>query len=135
MWGVFEAQDVVGQRATEFLDMVLMVAAHPEQLETVWSSGVTPSEWSDLPAFQILWRHVQQLPHQYESEDRLNRVLQNVRSFTQQVTQRQEITAAEALEALEERLGPGSYQFEFRRRLRVLRTRDRDIDASPNHAA
>ena len=113
MWGVFEAQDVVGQRAIEFLDMVLMVATQPEQLETVWSSGVTPSEWSDLPAFQILWRHVQQLPHQYESEDRLNRVLQNVRSFAQQALRKQEVTATEALTVLEERLGPARISLNF----------------------
>ncbi len=124
MWGVFEAKEVVGQRATEFLDMVLMVAAYPQKIEAVWSSGNDAAEWPNLTAFQELWQHVQQLPHHYESEDRLIRMLQSVRHFTQQVTGKQTVTAADALAALENRLGPGGYQFEFRRRLRALRNRD-----------
>jgi len=133
MWGVFEAKEVVGQRATEFLDMVLMVAAYPEKVEAVWSSGRDPAEWPNLEDFRKLWQYVQQLPHQYESEDRLIRMLQSVRSFTQNMTEKRTITATEALAALENRLGPGAYQFEFRRRLRALQNRDNN--AASNQSA
>lgn len=125
MWGVFEAKEVVGQRATEFLDMVLMVAAYPQEIEAVWSSKRDPAEWPSLLAFEKLWQHVQRLPHQYE-EDQLIQMLQSVRNFTQQLTEKETVTAADALSVLEKRLGPGAYQFEFRRRLRALQNRDND---------
>jgi ABC-type Mn2+/Zn2+ transport system ATPase subunit len=127
MWGVFEAPDVVGQRAIEFLDMVLVVAAYPDQLERVWSAERAPAEWSELPEFRALWEQVQKLPHHYESKERLRRALLSVRSYTQQITGAHTIAAVQALEALEARLGPGAYQLEFRRRLRALQDRDRDV--------
>jgi len=133
MWGVFEVPDVVGQRATEYLDMVLMVAAYPEQLERVWASATDPGRWQNLPEFSVLWEHVQRLPHTYESPDRLVRVLDSVRQYTRQVTGQDAISATQALTALEERLGPGAYQFEFRRRLRALR--NRKTDAASNQSA
>jgi len=133
MWGVFEVPDVVGQRATEYLDMVLMVAAYPEQLERVWASATAPDNWQDLPEFAILWEHVQRLPHAYENQDRLVRVLDSMRQYTRHVTGQDAISATRALEVLEERLGPGAYQFEFRRRLRALR--NRKTDAASNQPA
>jgi energy-coupling factor transporter ATP-binding protein EcfA2 len=36
MLRIFGASDVVGQRANEFLDMVLKVSSHPKQVEAVW---------------------------------------------------------------------------------------------------
>jgi hypothetical protein len=122
MRGVFGAPDTVGQRATEFLDLLLMVAARPDQVQAVWAIETDEAIRQSL-AFQQLWEFVQTLPHEYESDRRLLDLLRSVRSYTRKTTGRVQITVADVLEVLEDRLGPGYYQFEFRRRLHALRGR------------
>ena len=129
MRGIFGAPDTVGQRATEFLDLLLMVAARPAQVQAVWAIEADEAI-RQSPAFQQLWEFVQTLPHEYESDSRLLDILRSVRSYTRETTGRAEITVADALEVLEDRLGPGYYQFEFRRRLHALR--ERGSNAAPD---
>jgi energy-coupling factor transporter ATP-binding protein EcfA2 len=124
MLGIFDAKDVVGQRANEFLDMILKIAAHPEEVESVWSMSGDLADVDDSAAFKSLWRYVGELPHNYESPDRLMSVLRSVRDYTQKETSRDQVSVTDALSVLEKRIGPGYYQFEFRRRLRALNKRE-----------
>jgi ABC-type hemin transport system ATPase subunit len=134
MWGIYEAEEVVGQRATEFLDTVLMVAGMPDAVDSIWASP--RDEWTSQPSFQALLTHIQQLRHTNQTEEQLQKylteLLENVQSYTAQTTREHRVTAVSALEALQDRLGPGAYQFEFRRRLRALR--NRNSNASPSQS-
>lgn len=130
MRDVFDAPESVGQRATEFLDLVLMVAAYPDEVQAVWSFSANGQsvQIMDTPAFQQLLTAVAELPHNYgNANDRgeyVLKVLQSVQSYTRTITQKNEITVVDAIDALQDRLGPGYYQFEFRRRRRALRERE-----------
>ena len=124
MLGIFGAKDSVGQRANEFLDMVLKVAAHPDEVEAVWNMNGDMAAVDNSAAFRSLWQYVSELPHYYESRDRLRNVLHSVREYTQKETHRNQVSVADALRVLEKRIGPGYYQFEFRRRLRALDKRE-----------
>ena len=130
MRDVFDAPESVGQRATEFLDLVLMVAAYPDEVQAVWSFSANgqSAQVIDTLAFQQLLTAIAELPHNYgNANDRseyILKVLQSVQSYTRTITQKNEITVVDAIDALQDRLGPGYYQFEFRRRRRALRERE-----------
>lgn len=135
MLKIFGAPDIVGQRANEFLDMVLKVAAHPAQVEAVWEMmgavndvEVAGDSNEDSAAirqsndFKRLWKLVKSL-HPYEDDTRLYNVLHSIRRYTQTVTRIERIRVPDALKVLEGRLGPGYYRFEFSRRLGILESR------------
>lgn len=119
---IFNAPDTVGQRATEFLDMLLMVIAKPEDAEAIWRMKDEGSI-----ALQHLLDYVSKLPHNYGDEEqirqRLLSLLGAIRSFTQEATGQTEVSVVAAVEALRQRIGPGYYEFEFSRRLRALQQR------------
>lgn len=136
---IFDAPESVGQRAAEFLDLVLMIAAYPAEVRAVWVQDTrvrTLQELQERPEFERL-REVIKIPsYIYRDEDqmeqlntRLARVLRSVHRYTQRITGQIEVTIADALDVLQERIGPGYYQFEFRRRLLALR---RDSNAASN---
>lgn len=133
MTNIFEAPDTVGQRAAEFLDMVLDVATHPDQVEVIWGMNGNNAAIRDTEAFQQLWSSVRELPHHYENDMRLINMLRSVRSYTKMVTQKEQVNLVDALSALEKRLGSGFYQFEFRRRLRALK--ERTPNAPPHQSS
>jgi ABC-type multidrug transport system ATPase subunit len=126
---VFEAEDIVGQRANEFLDMVLKLASFPQQVETVWSmfNGSDPSKSAETEQqihrsteFQQLWQEVRAL-HNYENEDRLYSVLAAIKKYIRpEGINANGIKVADVLQAVESKLGPGYYRFEFNRRLASL---------------
>lgn len=121
MTNIFEAPETVGQRASEFLDMVLDVATHPDDVHAIWRMNGDNSAIRNTDAFRRLWSSVRRLPHHYENDIRLIDMLRSVRSYTQRVTQREQVSLIDALSTLESKVGPGFYQFEFRRRLRALK--------------
>lgn len=128
MTGIFNASEPVGQRATEFLDLILTIAAHPEQVQTIWSLDGNDEAIRRSKAFQNLLEFTEELPHSYGSDENgareqyLLNALRSVREYTQQQQpEKTEITVVDALTELQKRIGPGYYQFEFRRRLRSLR--------------
>ncbi|NDJ24439.1 AAA family ATPase [Nostoc sp. B(2019)] len=134
MIDIFDAPESVGKRATEFLDLVLMLAAHPDHVQTVWA--VIDSERTtilQLPEFQQLREFVQELPHQYDGNDseqldeQILRVLKSIRKYTQRKRDKEDVSVTETLEVLKEKIGPGYYEFEFRRRLRALRERESSV--------
>jgi energy-coupling factor transporter ATP-binding protein EcfA2 len=134
MIDIFDAPESVGKRATEFLDLVLMLAAHPDHVQTIWA--VIDSERTTilrLPEFQQLRAFVQELPHQYDGNDseqldeQILRVLKSIRKYTQRERNKEDVSVTETLEVLKEKIGPGYYEFEFRRRLRALRERESSV--------
>lgn len=126
---IFEAEDIVGQRANEFLDMVLKLAAYPQQVETVWSlfngsdasnSNAIKQQIHESKEFQHLWKEVKTL-HNYNDENRLFNVLSALKTYVRsEGVNANEITMKDALQAVEKKLGPGYYRFEFNRRLASL---------------
>jgi len=141
MRDIFHAPESVGQRAAEFLDLLLILAASPNRVQAFWASdgpGVTEETLRVTPAFgelsEVLRARVPRALRRNEDptaqlDQLLMRMLRAVRRYTQRVTGRREISMADAVEALYQRLGPGYYQFEFRRRLQALR---RDSNAASN---
>lgn len=126
MQHIFNAPDTVGQRATEFLDMLLMAIGQPEDVEAVWRmDGHTNIELSE--PFHRLYQSLGQVPHYYGSEsetrERLLDTLQAVRRFAEGVTGQSSVSVTDVVKVLRDRLGPGYYEFEFNRRLRALQQR------------
>jgi energy-coupling factor transporter ATP-binding protein EcfA2 len=133
---VFGASESVGQRATEFLDLVLMLAAHPDQVEAIWQMNGDRAAVQNSPEFDQLRSFMQELPHQYwdgsieDFDTQLLNTLNSIHTYAQQLMLDRAIRVTDAIESLQEKLGPGYYQFEFRRRLRALR--ERESSASQN---
>lgn len=131
---VFDAPETVGQRATEFLDMILMLAAYPEQVQTLWeldaARGNGTESMREHPAFAQLMGYLQELPHNYGTPEEHAKLLANTlrafREYTERARRTAPVSVADAVTVLQELLGPGYYQFEFRRRLRAIRGSDTD---------
>ncbi|BAY33701.1 hypothetical protein NIES2107_56020 [Nostoc carneum NIES-2107] len=134
MIDIFDAPESVGKRATEFLDLVLMLAAHPDHVQTVWAVIESePTTILQLPEFQQLREFIKELPHKYDGKDsekldeQILRVLKSIRKYTQKERDKEDVSVTETLEVLKEKIGPGYYEFEFRRRLRALRERESSV--------
>ena len=123
---VFGAADSVGQRAREFMEMVLAVVGRPEEVAAVWKELDSPR----VRDLRVLWHlaiHVVEALHLSggDTEAMRDQVLHLLRELRRMALAEQgdgrEPQLAAAVEALENRLGAGFYQFELRRRLRALR--------------
>ncbi|EFH84774.1 conserved hypothetical protein [Ktedonobacter racemifer DSM 44963] len=143
MRDVFQAPEGIGQRAAEFLDLVLMMALYPATIEAIWAAdrdGTTAEELRTLPTFQELSGQLKdRITYAYAFRKDANiaetfdlmflRAIRAVHRYTQKIRRKRSVTINDALAILESRLGPGYYQFEFRRRLRDL---GRDSNAAQN---
>ncbi len=124
MQDIFGATDTVGLRAAKFLDLVLVVAAEPQIAMDAWRLHQTqPTETN--AAWIALREKVRALPHDYGSVAELDARLLNVLSVMDSYSPDDPDLTTQGLvdmvALVEERLGSGYYQFEFRRRLRALR--------------
>ncbi len=129
---IFGAPESVGIRASEFLDLMLTVAAHKEETERVWFMNGNDEAIRTDQAFIQLRDFVKAQPGSYiaeqpseELDQYLLRTLRAVYAYTRQYYP--EVNMVNALDVLEKHLGPGFYRFEFRRRLKALR---KDSDAT-----
>jgi len=122
---IFNAPDTVGQRATEFLDMLLMAIGQPEDVEAVWLMDDDAVEQSE--PFLRLYQSLGRVPHDYgdesETKQRLLDTLRAVRRFAEGKTGQSSVSVADIVNVLRDRLGPGYYEFEFNRRLRALQSK------------
>jgi predicted ATPase len=109
---VFQAGEVIGQRAAQILDLVLIVAANPQHAAPLWASG----DFSG-PAMQTLWQKAQRVPNSFRSVEAFSQFLASMWSFTRKQLNGDVPTLVDTLNAIENKLGPGHYQFEFRRRI------------------
>jgi predicted ATPase len=137
MEDIFGAPYSVGQRASEFLDLVLIAAAHPQELEAVWQLGGADEFIMESDAFKHILAAVAELPHDYgdiaDTAKRLVHSLRAVRIYTQVHTGKSAVSVADVLTALQERLGPGYYQLEFRRRIRGLKATEESVNGTSSH--
>jgi len=127
---IFDAPDSVGQRASEFLDAVLVATAHWELAQEILDGNGT-ERGDALEQLRTFFREQSTTPIAAQSDPDLNeyllKTLQAVRTYTRQ--RRGQVDPEHILDLLQERLGSGYYQFEFRRRLRALR---KDTNAASN---
>ncbi len=129
---IFGAPESVGLRASEFLDLMLTFASHPQETERLWALDGNDEAIKTDQAFDTLLGLVKAQPGSYAAEqtsEELNQyllgILRSVYAYTRQYYP--EVNMLNALDVLQKRLGPGFYQFEFRRRLKALRE---DSDAT-----
>lgn len=109
---IFQASEVIGQRAAQILDLVLIVAANSEEAAPLWASG----DFSG-PGIQVLWEKAQRVPHSFRNAEAFSRFLASMWEFTRKHRNGQIPTLVDTLNVIESKLGPGHYQFEFRRRI------------------
>jgi hypothetical protein len=125
---IFGAPDNVGKRASEFLDLALHAAAHADAVEKIWELNGDEAAIRQSVEFQTLMSSPDASAPPREGFDRqLLTVIASLRDYAKAATDEPKLKFTNALGALENRLGSGYYQFEFRRRLRALRT--------PQHAS
>ncbi len=138
---IFNAPETIGRRAGEFLNLMLLCAAHPAQTQQVWSMNGNDTDIYRSSAFRRLRTvALKELDEGVDigendtgdSEDNeqlrkfneyLLHTLRSVRDYTKQNTGQDEINVVDMLDLLQNRLGAGYYQFEFRRRLNALQVR------------
>ncbi len=126
MYDIFGAPESVGQRAAKFLDLVLAVAGQPEEARSVWSQDGNDQAVMLSESFARLREAALSLPQDYGSAEQLDRRLLSVlRALHEYAKEKgdgnQRPSMAAALERIEDKLGTGFYQFEFRRRVHALR--------------
>jgi ABC-type cobalamin/Fe3+-siderophores transport system ATPase subunit len=109
---IFGAEETIGRRAAQFLDLVLVVSAHPEAAAALWETG----DFSG-PAMETLAQAVSRLPYSFENTAHLGRILRTVWAYTRTRLDGRTPHVGDTLRAIEEKLGPGHYQYEFRRRM------------------
>jgi hypothetical protein len=130
MRDIFDAKDAIGQRASEYLRLVLLMAARPEEVETLWLETTTDDEMLRHEAFDrlvdFIYEETQYTPFDYGEKSQIQpvlvRTLQSLRIFTLQ-QEPAEMSILQTLLALEEKLGTSHYEFEFSRRIRALEAR------------
>ena len=122
---VFGADEIIGRRAAQILDLVLIVTALEEIAAPLWETGeVSP------PELDALWQNAQRVPHSFPDAQALKAFLLAMRAWTaEQPDCPQPPRIVDTLSAIERKLGPGHYQFEFRRRILAHRRRG---DAAPD---
>ena len=134
MLNIFNAPESVGQRATEYLDLVLMLASYPDYIEKIWSREINKSDVVKSEVFQKLRSRFSNISHYYnndaEFEDHLFSVLNSLREYAKKKNPTKDPKVIDVLSELQDKIGPGFYQFEIRRSLRILR--DGDSNASQN---
>jgi len=122
---IFESGEIIGQRAAQILDLVLIVASNPQEANQLWASGEFVG-----PPLTKLWEAAQRVPHSFSSPEAFGQFLRSMWNFTRKSAH---IAAhpnlIDTLRVIEAKVGPGHYQFEFRRRIQVQL---QNIDASPH---
>jgi len=122
---VFEADEIIGRRAAQILDVVLIVTALEDIAAPLWASGEITAD-SVAP----LWDAARRVPHAFARVEGLAQFLNAIWRWTKtQTGGAAPPRIVDTLTAIERKLGPGHYQFEFRRRILAHRRR---ADAAPD---
>src|SRR6266567_3085525 len=133
---IFNAPETIGQRAGEFLNLMLICAAHSAQTQQIWSMNGNDTDIYRSAAFRRLSRVAIRemseeenidIPENSEQQRRFNEhllhTLRAIRDYTRQYLGQKDVEIVDVLKLLQDRLGSGYYQFEFRRRLDALQER------------
>lgn len=119
MRDVFGADDTVGSRATQFLDIILIIASVPQEVASFWQD---PRD--ENPALDAIFKVAQSLPYTFTNRDQVSRVLRSVIEYTRTHLKKEAPDYRDSLRLLRTKLGPGHYRFEFNRRLRGIEVSD-----------
>jgi len=110
---VFEAGEIIGQRAAQILDLVLIVAANPDAAAPLWASGDFSGDH-----IHALWEETQRVSHSFKDVSEFSAFLASIWRYTKEHLKGHGTPRVlDTLKAIERKLGPGHYQFEFRRRI------------------
>jgi hypothetical protein len=149
MKNVFKAPNSIGQRAKEFLDLLLLLVQYPDTIERIWEMldreqqktilQMPISELSktfetkldevleNIQPFEELTTQLEpehnEIPLLKRGDAYLFKILLTLREYTQKATGKTVVTVIDTLDELEERIGPSYYQFEIHRRIRALKKR------------
>jgi hypothetical protein len=119
---VFGAPNTTGQRAAEYLDLVLLAVSHPDVARVAWDPRADAD--ARRTAISALAELTRRLPHAYgtgaEREELVEYLLRSLHTYARRQTGRDEPTLAQALDAVQRRLGTGYYEFELIRRAAAL---------------
>jgi hypothetical protein len=119
---VFGAPGSAGQRATEYLDLLLLVADHPRTVHAFWRADAANDGAGADAALDRLGRWVAELPHDYGAltarRDMLRDLLRSLHAHARQWSGKTQVTMSDVLGSVRERVGSGYYQFELIRRMR-----------------
>jgi energy-coupling factor transporter ATP-binding protein EcfA2 len=139
---IFQAPESTGQRASEFLSIMLVAVSHERQTLNIWSMDGSDEEIYQHKDFRRLSYLIHaemnrdgggNLPMDSAQErkfyQQILHTLRTARAYTQQQVGHPDITILDVLNTLHDLIGPGYYQLEFRRRLLNLQER-RSLDAS-----
>lgn len=113
---VFDAPDSIGQRASEYLDMVLLLTEKPFAVEEWWRGNLELLPELQAHVEQMYIEREAQIPEPERLENRMKEILEALR----------QISGGDILvatEQLHQKLGAGYYRFEFDHRLDFLRSR------------
>jgi hypothetical protein len=122
---IFEADEIIGRRAAQILDLVLIVTALEPLAAPLWETGGFTAE-----RVQPLWEQAQRVPHSFADPQAFARFLASIWGFTrEQLGGEATPRIVDTLREIERKLGPGHYQFEFRRRIMAHQRR---ADAAPD---
>ncbi len=122
---IFEADKIIGRRAAQILDLVLIVTALEPLAAPLWETGGFTAE-----RVQPLWEQAQRVPHSFANAEAFARFLASIWGFTRdQLGGAATPRIVDTLREIERKLGPGHYQFEFRRRIMAHQRR---ADAAPD---
>lgn len=119
MRDVFGAEDTVGSRATQFLDIMLIIASAPKEVAAFW---LDPRD--DNPALNAIFAAAQSLPYSFRNREQVGSVLRSVIAYTRTHLKKENPDYRDSLSLLRTKLGPGHYRFEFNRRLRGMEVID-----------
>lgn len=131
---IFEAPESTGQRASEFLNIMLVAVSHEKQTQHIWNMNSTDEEIYQHPDFRRLSNLIRvemdrdgeiNFPRNSYYERafyaQILHTLRAARKYTQQQTGKLDISILDVLTTLHDLIGPGYYQLEFRQRLLALR--------------
>lgn len=120
---VFNAPDSIGQRASEYLDMVLLLTEKPFAVEEWWNGNTNVLPELQAHVEQMYIEREEQTPEPARLYKRITEVLEALRQISRDNDQNQNGNILSATQQLYEKLGSGYYRFEFDHRLDSLRSR------------
>jgi hypothetical protein len=130
MQRVFDAPNSIGQRAKSFLDTLLLLAEHPDEIATIWAvDGEVPIETVKQFAKWLQEQHPrEQEKSKIPNSHRLWKILSALRSYTREACEHEHknVGILDTLTLLEEQVGTSYFRFEILRRIDALRKREKN---------
>jgi ABC-type cobalamin/Fe3+-siderophores transport system ATPase subunit len=127
---IFEGPRAVGQRAVEFLDILLVIISYPQEVLATWQNDNVPTEVLKeavyenlLPEEEVSWSEDESRQAHEQLDKRLRLMLAKLSQYGHDKNYPLEQRLLRILkDDLMPKIGAGYYRFEFARRLNTLTT-------------